>query len=137
MGAATAPSAAPSSCWLWPASVASWLWPAAPAAVLRPVRAASETDGSAIAALVLAIASFVVCPVIPAIVALFLASNAKKNIAASGGTLTGESLAQVATIVSWINVGLGVLGLVVTIIVVAVAASTDSRSALALVTALS
>lgn len=87
-----------------------------------------KTDGSAIAALVLAIASFAVCPVIPAIVALFLASNAKKNIAASGGTVTGESLVQVATIVSWINIGLGVLGLVVVIIVIVVAAAASNTS---------
>lgn len=76
--------------------------------------------------MVLAIGSFVVCPVVLAIVALVLASNAKKNIAASGGTLTGESLAQVAGIISWVNIGLAVLGVVLIIILVAIGASTDN-----------
>lgn len=40
-------------------------------------------------ALVLAIGSFVVSPLIPAIVALVLAPGAKRDIGASGGRLTG------------------------------------------------
>ncbi len=43
-----------------------------------------STEGNAIAALILAIASFLVCPVIPAIIALVLAGSAKRNILASG-----------------------------------------------------
>ncbi len=78
-----------------------------------------KTEGTAIAALVLAIASFVVCPVIPAIVALILASSARKKIAESGGTLEGESLCTAATIISWINIGFAVLGIIVVIIVAA------------------
>ncbi len=76
-----------------------------------------KTEGTAIAALVLAIASFVVCPVIPSIVALILASSARKKIAESGGMLEGESLCTAATIISWINIGLSVLGIVALIII--------------------
>ena len=71
-----------------------------------PYPPAGRTDGAAIAALVLAIASFVFCPVIPAIVALFVASTAKRNIAASGGAIGGYGLCQWAIGVAWVNIGL-------------------------------
>ena len=64
---------------------------------------APQTDGRAIAVLVLAICSFVVFPVIPAIVALVLAPGALRNIAESGGRLTGEGLVRAGRIVAWIN----------------------------------
>ena len=67
---------------------------------------APKNDGTAVTALVLAIASFVVCPVIPSIVALVLANSADRNIAASNGALTGESLTRAARIIAWIHLGL-------------------------------
>jgi hypothetical protein len=78
------------------------------------------TEGNAIAALVCAIASFAICPLIPAIVALFLAASADRNIAASGGMKEGAGLSRAAKIVAWINIGLCAFGLV---ILVAIAAS--------------
>lgn len=72
-----------------------------------------ETEGTAIAALVLSIASFVVLPVIPAIVALVLCSSAERKIRGSGGTLTGESLVKASRIVAWINIGLAAVAVVV------------------------
>lgn len=78
-----------------------------------------QTDGMAIAALVVAICSFVVFPIIPAIIALVLASSSNKKIAESGGRLTGQSLNKVATILSWINIGLAVVGAVLAIILIA------------------
>jgi len=83
-----------------------------------------RTDGNAIAALVLSIVSFVFCPVIPAIVALVLASSAKKNIRASGGTLEGESMATAAQVISGINIGLAVAGFLL-VLVVALAGGFD------------
>jgi hypothetical protein len=77
----------------------------------------------------LAIASFVFCPVVLAIVALVLASTAKRNIANSGGTVTGESLAQAGTIVAWINIGLSVLVVVLIIVVAAASSPNDSSDA--------
>lgn len=71
-----------------------------------PAGPVGRTDGGAIAALVLSIVSFVVCPIVPAIVALFVASSARKKIAASGGALQGENLCQIATILSWVNLAL-------------------------------
>lgn len=73
-----------------------------------------KTDGTAIAALVLAVSSFVVFPLVPAIVALVLARSADDDIAASGGRLTGEGLLTATRWVAWINIALcaGVLLLV-------------------------
>lgn len=67
---------------------------------------AQQTDGTAIAALVVAICSFVVFPFIPAVIALVLASSARRDIDASGGRLGGEGLVTAARIVAWINIGL-------------------------------
>ena len=79
---------------------------------------AQETASRAIAVLVCAIASFVVVPFIPAVVALALAGGAQQQIAQSGGRLTGEGLVRAGRIVAWINVGLtalvvvGIIGLI-------------------------
>jgi hypothetical protein len=88
--------------------------------------AAPETESMAIIALVLAIGSFVVCPVIPAIVALVLANNADASIQASGGRKTGEGLTKAARIVSWVNIGLVLAGLVFVILIAVLAAASSS-----------
>lgn len=79
------------------------------------------TSGNAIAALVLAIASWVVCPIVFAVIALIFASLGRKEIAASGGTRHGMELVTASRIVAWINIGLWaallVIGLIVGIIV--------------------
>ena len=65
-----------------------------------------QTSNSAIIALVLSIVSWVVCPIIPAIIALVFANKADKEIVASNGWVTGGGLVTAAKIVSWINIGL-------------------------------
>ncbi len=72
---------------------------------------APQTDGTAIVVLVLAISSFLFLPVIPAVVALVIAPSAERDIAASGGRLTGESLVRAGRIVAWIHLGLCLAGL--------------------------
>ena len=67
---------------------------------------APQTDGTAICVLVLAISSFVLLPVVPAVVALVLAPSAERDIAASGGRLTGESLVRAGRVVAWVHLGL-------------------------------
>lgn len=76
---------------------------------------APKTDGTAIAVLVLAVCSFVVFPIVPAIIALVLAPGAMRTIEASGGRLTGEGLVRAGRITAWIHLALslGVLLLVV------------------------
>ena len=88
--------------------------------------AAPETESMAVVALVLAIASFVVCPIIPAIVALVLANNADTAIQASGGRKTGEGLTKAARIIAWINLGIFVATLVIVVVIAIVAAASSS-----------
>lgn len=86
----------------------------------------TQTSTKAVVALVLAIASFAVCPVVPAIVALVLASGARAEIHASGGRLTGDGLVTAAKVIAWINLGLAVAAVVVLLIGVALLGGTHS-----------
>lgn len=65
-----------------------------------------QTSNSAIVALILAIGAWLVCPIIPAIVALVFANKADKEIAAGNGWVTGGGLVLASKIVAWINIGL-------------------------------
>lgn len=77
-------------------------WPSVPAeAVVIP----TKTSTNAIVALILAIASWVFCPIVPAIIALVLAHLSDKEVAASGGLVTGAGLSLSAKIVAWVNIG--------------------------------
>lgn len=87
-----------------------------------------ETAGRAIVVLVCAIASFVIFPFIPAVVALALAGGAKDEIARSGGRLTGDGLVRAGQIVAWINIGLSVLAVVGFIVLVLVLAANGTTS---------
>jgi hypothetical protein len=75
-----------------------------------------ETESKAIIALVLAIASFVAFPLIPAIVALVLAGQARQAIDTSGGRLTGAGLVTAAKVISWINIAFCVLVIVLVVV---------------------
>ncbi|TEX51117.1 MAG: hypothetical protein B7C55_07125 [Actinomycetales bacterium mxb001] len=63
------------------------------------------TSTNAIIGLVLAIVSWVICPVIPAIIALVLAAKSQQEIRASQGAVGGEGLNTATRIISWINIG--------------------------------
>lgn len=89
---------------------------------------AQRTDGTAVAALVLAIASFVVCPIVPAIIALALIPGSRRTIEVSGGAVTGLGLLKAAKIISWIEIGLCVLGGVLIIIGIASSSSSNSNA---------
>jgi hypothetical protein len=81
-------------------------------------------------ALVLAIGSWVICPIAPAIVALVFASMATKELNASGGSLEGQGLVTAAKIVSWINIGFWVAVIVVgafVVVLLAIAGGLDTR----------
>ena len=67
---------------------------------------AQTTSTTAIVGLVLAIVSWVLCPIVPAIIALVLAKKSNDEIAASQGRVGGEGLNTATKIVSWINIGL-------------------------------
>jgi type IV pilus assembly protein PilA len=69
-----------------------------------PLPVTERTSGRAITALVLAIAAFVVCPLIPAVAALFVAATAAREIRESGGAVTGEGLVTASRIVAIANI---------------------------------
>lgn len=63
-----------------------------------------RTSSDAVVALVLAIVSWAICPVIPAIFSLVFAGKAAREIAASNGWVTGDGIVLASKIVSWINI---------------------------------
>jgi len=67
---------------------------------------AVTTSTSAIVGLVLAIASWIFCPIVLAIVALVLAKKSGDEIAASQGRVGGEGLNTATKVVAWVNIGL-------------------------------
>lgn len=89
-----------------------------------------QTEGTAIGALIASILSWVLCPLIPAIVALVMIPGAKRKIDSSGGRLTGDGLLTAAKWISWINIGLWALMIVGfgVLIAIGVATSPDSSS---------
>ena len=87
---------------------------------------APANDGNAVAALVLSIASFVVCPFVAAIVALFLAQIAKRDILASNGTKGGLSLVTAAKVIAWTNIALTLLFAVIIMLGLVAFRSTSS-----------
>jgi hypothetical protein len=82
---------------------------------------AGRTNGFAIASLVLGI---IWIYWIGSILALIFGYKAKKEIAASGGTQTGEGMAKAGIVLGWI--GVGILGLVLVFAVLAVVAGRSS-----------
>jgi hypothetical protein len=81
-----------------------------------PGYAPPSTEGNAIAALILSIASFVICPVITAIIGLVLAGTAKRNILASGGAKEGLGMVTAARIIAWANIVLVTLFIIVAVL---------------------
>lgn len=86
-----------------------------------------ETEGNAVIALVLSILAWAVCPVVLAVVALVVAGNADRSIAASGGAKEGAGMVKAARIVSWVNIGVfgGLIVIFLLVFVIAVATSSS------------
>lgn len=103
----------------WQASDGRWYPPAdapAPAGMPAPgppAVVAGQTSGKATATLVLALVSFVLCPVIPAIAALIVGGQAAREIRESSGRLAGEGLVKAGRIIAIANIVLSLLGFVV------------------------
>jgi hypothetical protein len=75
--------------------------------------------------LILAIASWVVCPLITAVIALVLAGQSNRAIAASGGRLEGRSMNTATKWVAWANIVVTVLLMVAGLIFLAFVVTTD------------
>ncbi|NQU36571.1 MAG: hypothetical protein HQ526_03125 [Actinobacteria bacterium] len=99
--------------------------PAQPAA---PGPATPVTNQNAIIALVLAVVSFVVCPLIAAIVALVFAGKAKKEIAASNGWQTGDGLVTGAKVAAWINIAVSLLFILIYGLIIILAIASGSTN---------
>lgn len=94
-----------------------------------PYQAGPKTSSNAIIALVLSIAAWAVCPIVPAIVSLVFASMASKEIDASGDRIQGRTMVTAARIVSWINIGFYAAVIVVgafVLVLIAIAGGMDS-----------
>jgi hypothetical protein len=74
-----------------------------------PVVPAPRTEGTAVAALVCAILSWFLGPIVLAIVALVLARSAEKAIEAKPAELTGRGLVTGARWVAWVNLVLAAM----------------------------
>ncbi len=80
-----------------------------------------QTEGDAVAALVLSIVSWTVCPVICAVLALVMANRAEQTINASNGWRTGSGLVTAARIIAWVNIGVFAVAIVAGIIAIIIA----------------
>jgi hypothetical protein len=90
-----------------PSSQDETIWQAEPVVSVGTLGmvVSQPTSSNSIVALVLSIMSWVVCPVIFAIIALVFANKADKEITANQGNMGGGSLVLASKIVSWINIG--------------------------------
>lgn len=78
-----------------------------------------QPSGTATAALILGVASFFMCPLIGSVGAIVLGEQAKKEIDASNGWVTGRSSAQAGVILGWIGVVLVLLGIALFVVAAA------------------
>ncbi|MBT3389795.1 MAG: DUF4190 domain-containing protein [Chloroflexi bacterium] len=72
--------------------------------------ASAQNSSMAVISLIAGILGLTLFPVLGSIIAVITGPMAKKEIAASAGTLGGEGLAQAGMILGWIGIGLSVLG---------------------------
>lgn len=72
----------------------------------------ARSDRGAVGALVLSIASFFVCPVVAALVALFLGLRARARIRLSMGAVSGYGIATSAVVISVVHLVLAAIVLV-------------------------
>jgi hypothetical protein len=86
-------------------SPAESIWEEAAHQPVIGLPAAPSASGNSIAALVLSIASWVIFPIVLAIVALVFASKAEKEITTSNGSIGGGPLVTASKIVAWVNIG--------------------------------
>ncbi|HEV3398235.1 MAG TPA: hypothetical protein VG693_02995, partial [Actinomycetes bacterium] len=82
--------------------------------------AGPQTEGSATAALVIAVVGFFICAPVGAVVALVLANSAQKRIEESNGRLTGLEQARAARLIAIVELVLTAVLIVVGIVAVVV-----------------
>jgi hypothetical protein len=83
-----------------------------------PQSTAQQTSTLAIISLVAGIASWLIVPVIGAIVAIITGNKAKKEIAAGAGSLGGEGLAKAGVILGWANLAVFLLSVCAVVVLI-------------------
>lgn len=89
----------------------------------------AQTSTMATVSLVTGIASWVILPLIGAVVAVITGHMAKKEIRESGGQLTGDGLATAGLVLGYIQLGLTVLGVCLFACIIAFSAAQGTGSA--------
>ena len=85
-----------------------------------------NNNGKAIASMVLGIFGIFSFPIISSIIALVLGVQARREIAASGGWQTGESMAKAGIILGW--VGIAIYSLLFLILIIVAVSDPDAFS---------
>lgn len=86
----------------------------------RPISAAKPAPpGSAIASLVLGVASFLLCGIFFSIPGVILGYQARKQIAANPDGVGGADMVKAAIIVNWINIAISIVAIVFMIVMFA------------------
>jgi Domain of unknown function (DUF4190) len=94
-----------------------------------PVSMPLQTDGMAIASLILGVIGLATCFNITGVLAVIFGYVAKKKIRESNGTLGGDGLATAGLIIGWIDIAIMVL-FIIFIIIVAITDTGNAMSAL-------
>lgn len=75
------------------------------------------TSTNAIVGFVLSVVSWLLCPVVPAIIALVLARLSSKEITASGGRVGGAGFNTATRIIAWLNIAAWIIaGIVIAVL---------------------
>jgi Flp pilus assembly pilin Flp len=85
-----------------------------------------QNSGKATASMVLGIVGVVACGFIAGIPAIILGKQARREIDASNGWLTGRGMATAGIVMGWIEVGLAILAAVVVVLVFALGGTVKS-----------
>ncbi len=90
--------------------------------------ATPQTSQKALWSMILGILGLVCCGLFAGIPALILGNSARKEIAASGGALSGDGMAKAGVIMGWIAIALSVLGLIFALVTGAFTTTTTTTS---------
>lgn len=126
--APTAPPAPIPPVGAYPPPSAAYPPPSTPPGYPAPPALFPKTSNNAVVALVLAIGSFLICPIILSVAALIVANSAKREIQASQGWVTGDGMVTAAKVIAWINIALTIVAIAVVVIIAALGVATQSGS---------
>jgi uncharacterized membrane protein YvbJ len=82
-----------------------------PTGVIPAAAGSRQTEGLAVASLVLGLAGFFVCPVVCSIIAVIVGYHARRKLQ-SDPTLEGEGLAKAGVIVGWAGIAVGLVAII-------------------------